>query len=226
MQIAGVCPWSLPYSSIIQAITWALVLTSGAGNVAGRAEDLLDLVHERPRDRLDLGALELVGGAVDAALGAAEGDAGHRGLPGHQRSEGAHLVDVDLGVEADAALVGAAGAVVLDPVARVDVDLAVGLLDRDLDGDLAVRGPEDDAEVVGELQAVGREVEVVADDLEVGHLGALARLAPAAGLRLDGGILDGLRGLVRVLTLPDRAGRRTRLCASRSSVAAGGSILP
>jgi hypothetical protein len=31
VQIAGVWPWSLPYSSIIQAITWALVLTSGAG---------------------------------------------------------------------------------------------------------------------------------------------------------------------------------------------------
>ena len=29
--MAGVWPWSLPYSSIIQAITWALVLTSGAG---------------------------------------------------------------------------------------------------------------------------------------------------------------------------------------------------
>ena len=31
MQIAGVWPCSLPYSSIIQAIVWALVLTSGAG---------------------------------------------------------------------------------------------------------------------------------------------------------------------------------------------------
>ena len=31
MQIAGVWPWSLPYSSIIQAIVCALVLTSGAG---------------------------------------------------------------------------------------------------------------------------------------------------------------------------------------------------
>ena len=31
MTTAGVWPWSLPYSSIIQAITWALVLTSGAG---------------------------------------------------------------------------------------------------------------------------------------------------------------------------------------------------
>jgi len=29
--IAGVWPWSLPYSSIIHAIVWALVPTSGAG---------------------------------------------------------------------------------------------------------------------------------------------------------------------------------------------------
>ena len=29
--IAGVWPWSFPYSSIIQAITWASVFTSGAG---------------------------------------------------------------------------------------------------------------------------------------------------------------------------------------------------
>jgi hypothetical protein len=28
--IAGVWPWSLPYSSIIQAIVWELVLRSGA----------------------------------------------------------------------------------------------------------------------------------------------------------------------------------------------------
>ncbi len=29
--IAGVWPWSLPYSSIIHAMTWAFVPTSGAG---------------------------------------------------------------------------------------------------------------------------------------------------------------------------------------------------
>ena len=28
---AGVCPWNFPYSSIIQAIVWAFVPTSGAG---------------------------------------------------------------------------------------------------------------------------------------------------------------------------------------------------
>ena len=181
-------------------------------DVAGWAEDLLDLVHERAGDLLELGALELVGGAVDAALGAAERDAGDGGLPGHQRGEGADLVDVDLGMEADAALVGAAGAVVLDPVARVDVDLAVGELDRDLHGDLAVGRPEDDPQVVGELQAVGRHLEVVADDVEVRDLGALPRLRRAGGLRLGLGLLDGLRRLVGLLPLPYRVGRGLRLC--------------
>src|SRR3712207_7584235 len=48
-----------------------------------------------------------------AALGAAVGDLGDRGLPSHERRQRAHLVQVDLGVEADAALVRPASAVVL-----------------------------------------------------------------------------------------------------------------
>ncbi len=136
-------------------------------DVARRAEDLLDLGHERAGDLLELGLRELRGVAVDAALGAAEGDVRDGGLPGHERGEGADLVDVDFGVVADAALVWAAGAVVLDAVAGEDVDLAVGALDGDLDGDLAVGGPEDDAHVVGKVHVVGRFVEVVADDVEV-----------------------------------------------------------
>ena len=183
-EIAGVWPWSLPYSSIIQAITWALVLTSGAGmsRVGPRIFSTLSM-NERVIF-CTLGALELVGGAVDAALGAAERDAGDGGLPGHQRGQRADLVDVDLGVEADAALVRAPGAVVLDAVAGEDVDLAVGELDRDLHGDLAVRRPEDDAQVVRKLEAVAGDLEVVADDVEVGDLGALTRLRLAARLRL------------------------------------------
>ena len=95
-------------------------------------------------------------GTVDAALRAAERHPGDRGLPGHQGGQRADLVEVDLGVVADAALVRAPGAVVLDAVARVDVDLAVRELDRDLHLDLPVGGPEHDPQVVGEPQAVGR----------------------------------------------------------------------
>ena len=172
---------------MIQAITWALVPMSGAGmsRVGPRTFSILSM---KERAILCSSAwLELVGRAVDAALGAAEGDAGDGGLPGHQRGERADLVDVDLGVEADAALVRAAGAVVLDAVAGVDVGLAVGELDRDLNGDLAVRGPEDDADVVGELEVVGGDVEVVADDVEVRDLGrwpGFGRRGRGVGLRL------------------------------------------
>ena len=71
---AGVWPWSLPYWSIIQAIVWALVLTSGAGMSRVGPEQLRDLVHERPRDLLQLVLVESRGVDVDAALGAAERD--------------------------------------------------------------------------------------------------------------------------------------------------------
>ena len=180
-------------------------------DVPGWPEHLLHLVHERASDLLELRALELIGGAVDTTLGAPEGNPGHRGLPGHQRSQRADLVDIDLGVEADAALVGAPGAVVLDAIARVDVDLAVGELHRDLHGDLAVRRPEHDPQVVGELQAVGGDLEVVADDVEVRDLGPLPRLRLAGGLRLRLGLLDRLRRLVDLLSLAYR-GLGLRFC--------------
>ena len=167
-------------------------------DVAGRAEDLLDLVHERARDLLQLRLLELLGRAVDAALGASERDPGDGRLPGHQRGQRADLVDVDLGVEADAALVRAAGAVVLDPVAGEDVGLAVGELDGDLDRDLAVRGPEHDPQVVRQLQVVRGDLEVVADDVEVRDLGR-----PRPRL-LVGGLLGLLRRLVGLRPLADR----------------------
>ena len=78
----------------------------GRGDVARRPEHLLDLVDERPRDALRARRrLSCVRVAVDAALRAAERDADDRGLPRHERGERAHLVEVDLRVVADAALV-------------------------------------------------------------------------------------------------------------------------
>ncbi len=46
--IAGVCPCVLPYSSIIQAITWALVLTSGAG-MSRVGPRILSILLMKPR---------------------------------------------------------------------------------------------------------------------------------------------------------------------------------
>ena len=92
----------------------------------------------------------------------------------------ADLVEVDLGVEADAALVRAARAVVLDAVAGEDVDLAVAEPDRDLDLDLAVGGAQDLPHVVGQPEALGGDVEVVLDDLVVGDLRPRWRFGPSS----------------------------------------------
>ena len=70
-------------------------------------------------------------------------------------------------------LVGAARAVVLDAVAGVDVDAAVGEPHGDLHLDLAVGGEQDGADVVGEPDPVRGGAEPVADDVVVGDLRAL-----------------------------------------------------
>ncbi len=87
-------------------------------------------------------------------------------------------------------LYGPARTVVLDAVAGVDVDLAVGAPDRDLDLHLAVGGPKHRGDVVRDPDPLGREVEVVIDDLEVRDLGALV------GRRIAGR-LGRLRAVVR-----------------------------
>src|SRR5205085_4616459 len=138
------------------------------------------------------------------SLRAAERDARDRGLPRHQRRERADLVEIDLGVEADAALVRAAGAVVLDAEAPVDVDLPVLAPDRDLDLHLAVTALEHGGHVVAQVQTIGGIVEVVVHDLEVRDLGAADRLrlrAPAA-VRLS---------LLALLTLVGHSARHPRI---------------
>src|SRR5262249_46368896 len=142
----------------------------GRRNVARRPEHLLDLVHERARDPLELGLLELVGRTVHPALGAAERNARDGGLPRHQLSQRAHLVEVDLRAEPDRALVRPARAVVLHAIARVGVNAPVGERYRDLNLHLAVRGAEHLRNVVRNRQPLSRRAEVAIDDLVVGDL--------------------------------------------------------
>ena len=59
VQIAGVWPWSLPYSSIIQAITLGVGGDVRGRDVAGRAEDL-SILSMNERHLLDLGPTELI----------------------------------------------------------------------------------------------------------------------------------------------------------------------
>src|SRR5205823_3946905 len=60
---------------------------------------------------------QLLGVAGHAPLGAAEGDVGDGALPGHPGGQGAHLVEGDVGVVADAALARPADVAVQDAVA-------------------------------------------------------------------------------------------------------------
>ena len=105
------------------------------GHVAVGSEQGADL------ERVPAGQpLELVEGerrrvAPNAALGPSEGQVEDRGLERHRAGERLHLVDVDVGVEADAALAGTAGRVVVDPPPREHLDRAVVHADghRDLE---------------------------------------------------------------------------------------------
>src|SRR4051812_35006910 len=92
-------------------------------------------------------------------------------------------------MEADAALVGPARAVVLHAIAGIDVDLAVRLLDGDLYLHLAIRAAQDCGDVVLQLEPLGGLPEVVADDLVVRDLSALGLLR---GRLLPGGLLGHL----------------------------------
>lgn len=111
----------------------------GRGDVLARAYDLLDRLHQLPRQLLQLPLRQLLGVDRHAALGAAEGDVHHGGLPGHQRREAADVVEVDGGVVAEAALEGAAAVVVLHAVGVEDLDLAC-LLSRGAGGTCVVLG--------------------------------------------------------------------------------------
>ena len=122
-----------------------------------------------------------------AALGAAERDAGDRRLPAHQRGERPDLVEVDLRVVADAALVGAARAVVLDAEAAVHAYRAVVHAEGDLDLHLAVGGAQHRPDVVAQFEVVGGDVEPVVDQVDRGDLSGHRpeAISPRRGLRGD-----------------------------------------
>ena len=116
--MAGVWPCSLPYSSMNQAMTCAFVPTSGAGMSRPGPSTLSTLPMNERATFCSSAWVSVVRVHVHPALGPAEGDPGDGGLPAHQLRQRTHLVQVHLGVEAHAALVRAAGGVVLDAEAR------------------------------------------------------------------------------------------------------------
>src|SRR5690606_17720122 len=92
--------------------------------------------------------------ALDAALGAAVGHVDERRLPGNQAGEGANLVQIDVGVVAQAALEGAAGVVVLDAVAAEVADGTIIHLDDELHFELPFGGDQEFSISLGQAQQV------------------------------------------------------------------------
>ena len=119
----------------------------GSGNVAIGADQIVHHIHEAAGDPLKLAAA--VGPRVngDAPLGAAVGNVDDSRLPGHQRSERPHLVEIDLRVIPQPSLHRAAGVVVLHPVADECGHLSGVELDRNLHLHLPLRGEQQAATV-------------------------------------------------------------------------------
>ena len=107
---------------MIQAITWGVVLTSGAGMSRLGSDQQRDLGGVAAGEPLQLIVAEPAGVDDHPSLGTAEGDPRDRAFPGHPHRQGPDLVQGHLGVEADPPLGGAPVHVVLDPVAAEDLD--------------------------------------------------------------------------------------------------------
>ena len=118
-------------------MTWALVLTSGAGMSLSGPMSTSSSVKKR-RLSFQLALRQLLGVDDDAALAAAIGDAHDGALPGHPHREGLDLVEGDVLVVADAALGWASAEVVLDAIAREHAHRTVVHLHREVDVQLAL----------------------------------------------------------------------------------------
>jgi len=97
----------------------------GGGDVAEVADIVREDPDPAPAELFLLTGAEVVRVADDAALAAAERDVDDGALPGHPHGQSPDGVDRLLGVEADAALAGAAGVVMLAAEAAEHADAAV-----------------------------------------------------------------------------------------------------
>ena len=133
----------------------------GGRHVLQGADQLGDLAHPAAADLLLLAVGELAGIADHAALAAAQGDVDHGRLPGHPGGQGPHGVDGLMGVEADAALRGAAGVAVLDAEAAEDLHRAVVHADGDGEVEFADGVAQQVAGALVEAELLGDAVELL-----------------------------------------------------------------
>ena len=168
---------------MIQAITWASVPMSGAGmSLCGPIMSWIFSMNFRV-SRSSSPRESLLGSQLIAPLGPAERQVHDRRLPRHQAGQRPRLVLVHGRVIAQPALVGAAGVVVLHPVADEVADLPRIELDRHLDPDLAIGRHQERADVLRQVEAPGRLVEVIIRRLEGLHQTAVPRITVSAGDR-------------------------------------------
>ena len=98
-----------------------------------------------------------------ASLGPAKGQVEQGALPGHQRSQCPHFVEVGVGVIAQATLERTPGPVVLDPIATEREDGAVIGVDGHLHIDLSVRLGQQDPYVVFDVEQCCGPFDIGAD---------------------------------------------------------------
>ena len=138
----------------------------GSRDVLLGADLVDDLARVAARQALELTARELLRVADDAALGAAEGQAHQRALPGHPHRERLDLVARDRRVVADPALRRAAGDVVGDAVAAEDAHRAVVHRHRDRDLDRLLALLEDVDQVGVDRERLPDAAQLLARQLE------------------------------------------------------------
>jgi hypothetical protein len=134
------------------------------GNVRFGTDDPLELRGKSPGQRLELRAAELMWVDGHAALGPAEGHVDEGALPGHPHRQRADVVEIGLGVEAEAALGRTSGHVVLNAVAGEHLDRAVVALDGKANRQLTLGHPKHGPDP-------GVECEVIRGGVELGQGG-------------------------------------------------------
>ncbi len=118
-----------------------------------------DLVHDgravASGESLDFSLGESTGIDIDAAFAASEWDAYDGALHGHEEGEGLDIIEVDIGVEPEAAFVWSAGVVVLDSVPFEEPMVSVVHFDGEVDHDFVFWLGEDNSGPVLEVDELG-----------------------------------------------------------------------
>ena len=159
------------------------------GDVGAVADVTAELGHEALAEAHDLAVALALGVEVGAALAAAHGQRGQRVLEGLLEGEELEQAEVHARVEAHAALVGADGAVHLDAVALVELELALVVDPGDAEQDDAL-GLGHALEDLG-LAVLGALVEDRLERLGHFHDGLMElRLAGVLGLEFGHEFVD------------------------------------